>query len=455
MMPEVEQVLVQPHHPEHVVIGTRYGSYYVTEDAGAHFYHVCQAAIGYDDTEAYPGLLTADGSWLISTGYSGIARSVDACNWENWAPPETAFIAGLTAVSDTTFVALNAGNEADGFSNRIWVSTNRGASWQPQGTAIRSDLRVSGLAALDSGQRLFVTAQSADAAELVQSSDAGNTWTTRTITADALAKPVLVGVRSGAPERVIVLLAHPQLDALAHPDTLLVSEDGGISWHPLFVAKLGLLSATLSEDGTLFFGSPADGVWFLDFSRGASAAVRVSSEATDGLVASNGLLFSKAHEAAAGYSLGVSRDRGRTFQPFFSFCDAHAELACAPDSNVAELCPSGADSDVWQPLASVCRARAAASANGPGSSAEPSPEHESSRVEGALCSLPSPAERSAPVFAWAYALAVFGLRWRARSRVEGTHVFQNTKSPFAGRRASKCPSVTAIAEPKLPTLSPP
>jgi hypothetical protein len=55
LVPEPRIILLRDDEPEHVVIGTRQGGYFVTRDAGATWSWMCEAGVGYDDEQVYPG----------------------------------------------------------------------------------------------------------------------------------------------------------------------------------------------------------------------------------------------------------------------------------------------------------------------------------------------------------------------------------------------------------------
>src|SRR6478752_5661759 len=93
LMPEPRTILLREDHPEHIVIGTRRGGYFSTKDAGATWGWMCEAGVGYDDEEVYPGALLRSGTLIVSTGFGGLSVSQDGCSFSQWLPSELPFVA--------------------------------------------------------------------------------------------------------------------------------------------------------------------------------------------------------------------------------------------------------------------------------------------------------------------------------------------------------------------------
>lgn len=408
-MPRVESVLVHPEDAQRIVIATRFGGYYVTHDGGATFLHVCQQAMGYDDTEAYPGHYARSGAVVVSTGYGGIASSSDACGWSSWAPAGPVFIADVKAPSDSLLLALNSAPGNDGFTNQVWASSDVGVSWSQLGAPLPADRMVFGVAASPDGAELFVTARGESGAELLASTDGGMSWQQKFIAGDKVASPRLIGQVPGSPGHLVVLLAHEQVDESAPPDVLLISTDAGETFQTLHQAQGGLPGAAFTDDGMLWFGGPEDGLWNVQLGVAEAFPVQVSATPTRGLTWSQGKLYSIGDEVTQGYSVAVSEDGGQTFRPLFSFCDRHEQLVCAAGSSVSLLCSQGIESELWKPVGEMCGGSTEEPAGTPGHTHRERDERE---VRGVVCAAaPGPA-RIGPAL-WFVALAV-SLRVRRR-----------------------------------------
>src|SRR5688572_1565496 len=92
LVPEPRTILLREGHPEHVVVGTRQGGYFVTRDAGSTWSWICEAGVGYDEEEVYPGVLLGSGTLVVSTGFGGVSVSADGCGWSPWLPSEQPFV---------------------------------------------------------------------------------------------------------------------------------------------------------------------------------------------------------------------------------------------------------------------------------------------------------------------------------------------------------------------------
>lgn len=412
-MPRVEHVLVHPEDPQRIVLATRFGGYYATHDGGATFLHVCPQAMGYDDTDVYPGHYSRSGAVVVSTGYRGIASSSDACGWSSWAPSGPVFITDVAAPADGLLLALNSAPGGEGFSNQIWSSTDVGASWAPLGESLPADRMVFGVVASPDATELFVTARSDAGIQLLTSTDSGVTWQEKAIASDASASPRLVGEVPGSPGHLVVLLAHEQVDGAAPPDVLLSSTDAGESFQTLYQAQGGLPGATFTEDGVLWFGGPEDGLWNVQLGVAEAFPVHVSDMPTGGLTWSQGKLYSIGDETTQGYSVAVSEDGGQSFRPLFSFCDRHNQLSCAAGSSVSNSCSQGIESEIWEPLGEVCGEGTEGPDETPGDHSHE--EDDESEVRGVLCAAAPQPGRGSP----AYWLVLAALLLRARRRGAG------------------------------------
>src|SRR6478609_1945664 len=132
LVPEPRTILLQNGRSEHVVVGTRRGGYFVTQDAGASWSWLCEAGVGYDDEEVYPGAILPSGVLVVSTGFGGVASSADGCAFTPWLPSEQPFIADIRvrAGQSSSVVALEASADGASFVNRLWESTDDAATWQ-------------------------------------------------------------------------------------------------------------------------------------------------------------------------------------------------------------------------------------------------------------------------------------------------------------------------------------
>lgn len=385
LVPEPRTILLRADQREHVVVGTRRGGYFVTRDAGTTWSWLCEAAVGYDDEEVYPGVLLASGTLVVSTGFGGVAVSPDGCGWTPWQPSAQPFVVDVRAwpAASDTVVALEARADGDGFVNQLWHSADEAQTWQALGAPFAGDARAVSLGFSNSGE-IYVAVEGPLGAELLRSTAPELDWMRTTITSALGVTPRVVGAsESAGSARLFVVLDSAQAEGLTTPgDRLVMSLDRGESFTPLLDAAGDLPAAALSGDGELLAaGGESDGLYLL---RGASQALsgavmeQVASIGVHALAwSSDSHLYVAAHEAESGFSVGVSADEGQTFAALFALCQVEGPLACAADTSVGALCQSSGETgwDVRKEVADpeACAEVAAAGAAGSGSHSHPRP----------------------------------------------------------------------------------
>jgi hypothetical protein len=376
LVPEPRTILLRDDEPEHIVIGTRLGGYFVTRDAGATWSWMCEAGVGYEDEEVYPGVLLRGGTLVISTGFGGIASSADGCAWSSWLPSEQPFLADVRTdpSSPATVLALEARSDGEAFVNQLWRSTDGAKTWQALGAVFAPDALASSFAISDEGE-LYVGTSGPAGAELLRSADSAVSWERASLSTEPGVTPRVIAAR-GQPgtARIFVVADYAQAEGLTITgDRALFSTDGGQTFATLLEASGDLSSWSLSADGArLVVGGHDDGVYLLDDASNAvdgAVLTRITSRRVHALAwGAQGQLYAAGHEASDGFSLGVSADEGRTFQPVFALCQVRGPLDCAADSSVGAQCLSGGETgwDVRQEVADSDACNAAGELTGTG-----------------------------------------------------------------------------------------
>jgi photosystem II stability/assembly factor-like uncharacterized protein len=351
LVPEPRTILLRDDEPDHLVIGTRRGGYFVTRDAGATWSWMCEAGIGYDDEEVYPGALLPGGTLIVSTGFGGVAVSADGCGFTPWLPSEQPFVADVRADpgSPGAVIALDAHTAGDAFVNRLWRSSDGAKSWQPLGAPFAPDALASSFAISEQGE-LYVGVAGAEGAELLRSADAALSWQRSPLSMEPGVTPRVIGAR-GAPgrSRVFVIADYAQAEGITIAgDRALLSTDGGQTFATLLEATGDLSSWALSANGErLAVGGHDDGIYLLQDAGSASQGAvmtLVASRRVHALAwSAQGRLYAAGHEASDGFSVGVSDDDGRTFRGVFALCQVKAPLACPTDTSVGTECKSSGE----------------------------------------------------------------------------------------------------------------
>jgi hypothetical protein len=345
LVPEPRTILLRNGHPEHVVIGTRRGGYFVTRDAGATWSWICESGIGYDDEEVYPGALLESGTLVLSTGFGGVAISPDGCAWEPWLPSEQPFVADVRASGDRV-VALEARAAGEAFVNQLWQSTDDGVSWSALGEPFGPDSRAVSFSLTESGE-IYAASEDTSGAKLWHADAEGNGWSSASLTSEPAVTPRVVGARGTAADaHVYVVLNRARVEGSNGPgDRVVIARDGGASVETALDA-LGELSAWSLSSGAerLVVGGHHDGIYLLDSAAVDPALVRVSGMSVHALAwADDGRLYAAGHEATDGFSVGVSEDSGQTFSALFALCQVSGPLACAAGTGVGDQCSSGGE----------------------------------------------------------------------------------------------------------------
>lgn len=345
-----------------MVIGTRLGGYFVTRDAGATWSWMCEAGVGYDDVEVYPGALLPGGTLVVSTGFGGLAVTADGCSWAPWLPSEQPFVADVRTQpgAPATVLALEARSDGAAFVNRLWRSSDDAKTWQALGEPFAVDALASSFAVSDE-QELYVGVSGPAGAELLRSADGALSWQRAPLTTEPGVTPRVIGAH-GAPGRahVFVVADYVQAEGLTTAgDGVVMSMDGGQTFSPLLEIAGDLSSWALSTDGAhLAVGSEDEGIYSLsDASHAGSDAVMslVTSRGVHALAwDSQGQLYAAGHEASDGFSVGVSDDGGASFRGVFALCQVQGPLACAADTSVGQACKTSGETgwDVRKEVAS-------------------------------------------------------------------------------------------------------
>lgn len=351
LVPEPRTILLRDDQPQHIVVGTRRGGYFVTGDAGATWSWMCEAGVGYDDEEVYPGALLADGTLVVSTGFGGVSVSADGCGWSPWLPSEQPFVADVRRQpgSPATVLALEARSDGAVFVNQLWRSSDNAKTWQELGAPFAPDALASSFAISDE-QELYVGVSGPAGVELLRSEDAALTWQRATLTTEAGVTPRVIGAH-GAPgsAHVFVVADYVQAEGITTAgDRALWSRDGGQSFSPLLQATGDLSSWALSADGArLAVGGHDDGIFLLKDASGARPGATMTLATGRRVHAlawgAQGQLYAAGHEASDGFSVGVSEDDGRTFRAVFALCQVQGPLACAAHTSVGVECQSSGE----------------------------------------------------------------------------------------------------------------
>ena len=219
--------------------------------------------------------------------------------------------------------------------------TSDGVTWSAAGALLPDTYPLTIEIAASRPQRLYLGANDGnlETGFIDVSDDAGATWTAHDSPGGVDAVYVSA-VDPADADRVYVRSYSPQ-------SNLYVSEDGAHTWATIFESPVPLLGFALSPDGRqIAVGGSAGLTVLARDGGGVYAAVATNPLPVNCLAWTAGGLFACADETSAGFTIGVSRDDGRTFASMLHLADL-VPAACAAGTSGA-LC-----ADEWCATATV------------------------------------------------------------------------------------------------------
>jgi photosystem II stability/assembly factor-like uncharacterized protein len=404
--PAADQILLNPAEPAHLVLRATFGLLQ-SRDAGRSWTWICEAAVGYMGD---PAIAVLGGGNLLAGFFGAVAVSAEqGCSWGNLTL-ETRYQYAF----DTTLDPADPGRawvltvSVDGTRQVSLLSVDsNGAIVEALPVAdgfVPSTVEV----APSDPNRIYVTGAIENEPSLVlRSDDRGHSW--QRFAFDGYGSlPLFISAIDPRDPNVLYARIDNQPDA-TRPSTqrqpsdhLLVSRDGGEHWQTVFSLDGDLYGFALSPDGSrIAVGGPELGLYLastrdLDF-QPAPAAVR----GLRCLRWTEAGLLACGQESLDGWTVGLSRDEGQSFEPLWHVKDL-SPLECSAASSTGAACPS-----VWPDVARTIGADGAE----PPTDASPPP---AAQDDGG-CSLGPAASSAADSLPFALALG-----WLWRRRRQGT-----------------------------------
>ncbi|HEX6275257.1 MAG TPA: hypothetical protein VFZ53_19590 [Polyangiaceae bacterium] len=333
----------------------------VSRDRGASFEYVCESALRLGVEEDPMLAFGASGRLVVAT-VGGMLTSDDACSYalvESLAEGAILDLARSETHPDR-FVALRLTARTGGLSDTSVVrSHDSGATWEVLPPLAEGLLPVTVDIAAPESSRVYLTARRGAGDDydsvLLVSDDGGETFAERAI-------PNTSGQRLA-----YIAAVHPRdaerlaLRVNAADETVLYeTRDAGTTFDTLHVASGRLTGFAYSPNGErIAFGGPDEGLF-----EGASesrAFERRSHVAPTCLGWNDDGLWACADARSAGFSLGRSRDGGKTFERVLAYADLCGTSSCDGESDVGARC-----ADDWQSVAQSLGATCMADGGSPG-----------------------------------------------------------------------------------------
>lgn len=349
-IPRVVAVHLEPGDPAHVVaVSDAFGIFHKSVRSDA-WTLTCAESYGGDSfgTLHTPLTVLSTGELLVANAFSGLHLGTpDACDWEPIVAFSGTGVADVQSATDGTVYALALPTtDAGALVGEVWRSSGGSSEWAPAGTISSILLPASLVVAPSDPQRLYVAVRRAvpPGAGIYRSFDGGTTWA---VVSELDPGEGVLRVRAVHPTAPDVL--YVQLDrlpaVLGDPepeDEILVSSDGGQSWTTVHRGSGDLPGLSISPDGTeVVVGGPSDGLWrarsadIVDggvFSHIYERSIWALAWTPDGLYGGHDDFG--AADAGPRFTLGVSTDRGESFEPVLVACEV--ELNSCPQEGSAD-----------------------------------------------------------------------------------------------------------------------
>jgi hypothetical protein len=350
-MPGANDVVFSSSLPDRLIARATYGIL-ESDDRGASWRWICEQAIDVSGVIADPPLaLLHDGTEVLlpPTGSALVSRN-GGCSWERTGEPlankrgtdltidpsDPSHLLVLTSTQDAVAVMGIAS-----YQNQLIETRDDAASWRVLAT-LPTDFQAETVEIAHSDPlRIYVSgAESARprVGVILRSEDGGVTWTRSSLDLPPGTGSVLISAIHPTDPDKLWLRVPARGDTLGLlPGRLYASSDKGTTFQQLATTSKGMFGFALSPDGSqLAYGGPFDGM-FVGPSDGSAFVKRNALGITCLRWPAMDTLYACGSEPADPFSVGVSRDRGASFQPLFKLSDS-CPAACAAGTSFARTC---------------------------------------------------------------------------------------------------------------------
>ncbi len=342
--PFANQLVEDPSDPQRVVVRTTYGIVQ-TFDGGASWKWLCEQSVGYGGI--FDPAIGVTGSGSILAGiFDGLAVGTQkGCAFSlSGAPLDGEYVIDLVVerADPNRAIAMTSSGLGDaGFRVLLGETTDGGATWKQLGVQLPADFNSETIEVAQSRpERLYasgITGTAPRVGVIQKSDDRGATWERIDVDLKGAKAPYLAAVDPADPDRVYVRVDGDSPDGVALADRLLVSDDGAKTWREVGGTVGDMFGFALSPDGSkVAIGGPKDGVLVAKtsdfvFERVSTVGARCLTWTAKGL-------YVCASEYPDGFTVGLSKDDGKTFAPIHHLADV-AQLECPKETSTGTHCP--------------------------------------------------------------------------------------------------------------------
>jgi MYXO-CTERM domain-containing protein len=332
VFPSVSQLVVEPGAPSHLYLRTTFGVVFSRDD-GESWSWLCEDALGYTNT--LPSIAVLEGGELLVGVPTGVSHgTVEGCGFE-LASGISANVVDLTVTRSGPPAVLALGVDFVSHVSQVWESTDAGRSFASLGAPF-PDLQATTLDVAPSDPSvIYVTGMpTAGAAQgvLLRSRDHGASFDTLTIP-DAVGEgwPYIGAVAPDDPDTLYVRLA-------GVPGRLKVSHDGGETFSEPLTLDYELQGFALTPDGqTVLASNPLAGTFRADTT--SLAFEKIACFGVSCLKWSGSTLYACGDQTSDGFTVGVSRNEGQSYERLLDFECIQPYAGCADATPVGTICP--------------------------------------------------------------------------------------------------------------------
>jgi hypothetical protein len=351
-MPGANDVIFDHGDADHLVARATFGVMQ-SFDRGATWQWICEQAIDTSGVIADPPTaMLADGTLVLLPPTGGALLSRDrGCSWER-APSPLAEKRGVDLTLDPgdaahLYALTSTIEEIDPqgygvYENLLIETRDNGQSWTLVAT-LPSDFEAETVeVAASDRQRIYVsgTASRNPRLGIIQrSEDGGAIWARAMQDLPAGTGSLLISAIDPNDADRLWLRVPARGDTIGLlPARLYLSENKGESFRQIADTRRGMFGFALSPDGTeLAFGGPMDGL-FVGPSDGSATFEKVSSLGVRCLRwPETDALYACGTEPRDPFGLGVSRDKGRSFEALYRMAET-CPAECPEGTSFAGVC---------------------------------------------------------------------------------------------------------------------
>lgn len=358
-------ILLPRSQPRRIIASSDLAGLLVSDDAGATWSWICEAAIGH-----FAGLFQlgpAPDETLFAITQLGLARSGDAaCSWERIG--DVAQRAGDVFPdpndSKRVFVVaqLTTSDWDDPVRPDVVVVSADGGRTFGDPLYMTTEASITGVeVSRGDPQRVYLTLSGFDPAHpyIARSSDGGASWKKIDLYVQLGQRPLvlrIVAVDPEDPDTIYVRMSNGSKDALA------ITHDGGDTIRIAHELGDRMSAFLLRADGAIAVAS-ADGTSFISRDGGESFEPWTDTLHMQALAEHDGTLYAVANNRLDGYALASSDDGGSSWRPLLTFDRLQGPLACGDlattcDASWSALAPSLGRLANTGPMTSALRAAA-------------------------------------------------------------------------------------------------